>query len=136
MIYYTADCHYGHENVIKLSNRPFENLVEMEKVLSQMPGENKAKADKILETKGVIIVPDILANAGGVTVSYFEWVQNLQFLRWEEDEINSKLNVIMCKAFEEVYAIHKEKNIPLRGSAYILALKKLATTKKFRGVFP
>ena len=99
-------------------------------------GPTTIEADEILDKKGVVIVPDILANAGGVTVSYFEWVQNLQSFYWEKEEIDNRLNVIMCKAFEAVYGIHKEKNVPLRASAYILALKKLAAVKKIRGVFP
>jgi glutamate dehydrogenase/leucine dehydrogenase len=94
------------------------------------------EADKILNEKGVIIAPDILANAGGVTVSYFEWVQNLQALSWDEDEVNQKLNRSMCKAFEEVYAIHMEHNTSLRTSAYMLALGKLVAAKQIRGIFP
>jgi glutamate dehydrogenase/leucine dehydrogenase len=99
-------------------------------------GPTTVEADKILAARGVTVVPDILANAGGVVVSYFEWVQNLQSFSWGEDEINEKLNGIMCKAFETVYQIHKEKNLSLRTSAYMSALKKLAAVRKARGFFP
>ena len=96
-------------------------------------GPVSGEADKILSERNIIVVPDILANAGGVTVSYFEWVQNLQRISWDEKEVNNKLNVIMCKAFETVYAIHLEKKINLRTSAYVAALQKLAATQKARG---
>jgi glutamate dehydrogenase (NAD(P)+) len=99
-------------------------------------GPTTVEADKILNERGIIVVPDILANAGGVTVSYFEWVQNLQSFSWDEEEIYQRLERIMCKAFELVYEIHREKNVPLRTSAYMVALKKLGAAKKIRGVFP
>jgi glutamate dehydrogenase (NAD(P)+) len=121
------------ENQINEANA---SQIKAKIIIEGANGPTTLEADKILNEKGVIVVPDILANAGGVTVSYFEWVQNLQFFSWDEEEVNSRLNGIMCKAFESVYAIHKEKNIPLRASAYILALKKLAAVKKLRGVFP
>jgi glutamate dehydrogenase/leucine dehydrogenase len=120
-------------NQINKDNAP---QIKARLIVEGANGPTTVEADEILNKKGVIIVPDILANAGGVTVSYFEWVQNLQNFYWQEDEINSKLNVIMCKAFESVYEIHKEKNVPLRSCAYVLALKKLAAVKKIRGVFP
>jgi glutamate dehydrogenase/leucine dehydrogenase len=121
------------ENQINESNAA---KIKAKIIIEAANGPTTVGADKILSEKGVTIVPDILANAGGVTVSYFEWVQNLQMLSWTEDEINAKLNGVMCKAFEEVYAIHKEKNTTLRTSAYMLALKKLAAAKKIRGIFP
>jgi glutamate dehydrogenase (NAD(P)+) len=105
-------------------------------IIEAANGPTTVEADKILEGKGVTVVPDILANAGGVIVSYFEWVQNLQCLSWDLDEINSKLNGIMCKAFEAVYDIHRENNVSLRASAYMIALKKLVAVSKIRGIFP
>jgi glutamate dehydrogenase (NAD(P)+) len=99
-------------------------------------GPTTVEADEILNKRNIIVVPDILANPGGVCVSYMEWVQNLQCLYWDEEEVNQRLNRILCKAFETVYAIHKEKNAPLRTSAYMVALKKLAAVKKIRGIFP
>ncbi len=99
-------------------------------------GPTTVAADAILDEKGVVVVPDILANAGGVIVSYFEWVQNLQSLVWDEDAINDTLNRILCKAIDGVYLLHLEKNISLRTSAYALALKELVKAKKIRGVFP
>lgn len=99
-------------------------------------GPTTVAADEILDKKGIIVVPDILANAGGVVVSYFEWVQNIQSLVWDEDEINQTLNRIMCKAFEEVYVLHNEKEISLRTAAYATALKKLVKAKNIRGIFP
>ncbi len=99
-------------------------------------GPTSVEADAILVQKGTVIVPDILANAGGVIVSYFEWVQNIQSLMWDKEEVNNNLNRIMCNAFEEVYALHNDKDISLRTSAYALALKKLVAAKKVRGIFP
>lgn len=99
-------------------------------------GPTTVAADKILEQNKIIVVPDILANAGGVVVSYFEWVQNIQSLVWDEEEVNKTLNRIMCNAIDEVYNIHEEKNLTLRTGAYAIALKKLVTAKKIRGIFP
>ncbi|MFI3172560.1 MAG: Glu/Leu/Phe/Val dehydrogenase [Eubacteriales bacterium] len=99
-------------------------------------GPTTIEADEILNAKGKYIIPDILANAGGVIVSYFEWVQNIQSLFWDEDEVNKTLNKIMCNAFHEVYSFHEEKDHTLRTSAYAIALKKLVQAKNIRGVFP
>jgi glutamate dehydrogenase/leucine dehydrogenase len=99
-------------------------------------GPTTVEADKILDANGVTVVPDILANAGGVVVSYFEWVQNIQSLMWDEDEINRMLEKIMRNAFETVWATSAEKKVSLRTGAYMIALQKLVTAKKTRGIFP
>ncbi len=99
-------------------------------------GPTTNEADEILEKRNVIMVPDILANAGGVVVSYFEWVQNEQYFMWDEDYINSKLKGVMDKAFEEVWKIHQENNVSLRMAAYMVALGRVAKAKKIRGIFP
>ena len=117
-------------------NKDNADKIKAKLIVEAANGPTTVEADEILNKKGIIVVPDILANAGGVTVSYFEWVQNLQHISWDEEEINKKLNGIMCKAFETVYEIHKEKNVTLRMSAYMTALKKLAAARKVRGFFP
>lgn len=99
-------------------------------------GPTTIEADDILEKNGVVLVPDILANAGGVVVSYFEWVQNLQALEWEEQDVNDKLAKNMRKAFDSVYAIAEKKKTTLRMGAYLIALKRVVETTQFRGIWP
>lgn len=99
-------------------------------------GPTTVEADKVLSGSGVTLVPDILANAGGVVVSYFEWVQNLQAIFWEEHEINSMLKKVMLRSFDEVYKIHLDKQVSLRMAAYMLALDRVVKAKKIRGIFP
>ncbi|MDD5050149.1 MAG: Glu/Leu/Phe/Val dehydrogenase [Candidatus Pacebacteria bacterium] len=93
------------------------------------------EADLILAKKRAIIVPDVLANAGGVTVSYFEWAQNITGQRWTEEEVRDKLKPIMLKAFESVWRLSKEKKLTLRNSAYFVAVEKIATAMRDRGSF-
>lgn len=93
-----------------------------------------SEADEILEGKGIIVVPDILANAGGVTVSYFEWVQNLQQFRWELDHVNRELEKIMVRSYEEVLRQSQERRVPLRMGAYLLAIDRVARAARLRGV--
>jgi len=105
-------------------------------ILEGANGPTSVEGDKILAEKGTVVIPDILANAGGVVVSYFEWVQNLESFMWEEDYINQNLAKIMKRAFEEVWEISQEKKSSLRMAAYMVALKRVVTAKKLRGVFP
>jgi glutamate dehydrogenase (NAD(P)+) len=99
-------------------------------------GPTTAEADKILSEKKVILVPDILANAGGVVVSYFEWVQNLQAIFWDVHEINSMLKKIMIRGFEDVYTLSQQSSVSLRTSAYMVALERVTKASKIRGLFP
>lgn len=92
------------------------------------------QADEILEEKGVIVVPDILANAGGVTVSYFEWVQNLQQFQWELSEVRRKMEDILVNSFHSIHAISVEHSVSLRLAAYILAIRRLETATRLRGI--
>ena len=94
------------------------------------------EADKILEGKDVFIIPDILANAGGVAVSYFEWVQGLQAYFWTEREVNLRLRDIMQKAFDKVYRISEERKVTMRKAAYILAVERVAEATRVRGLYP
>lgn len=121
------------ENQLKKDNA---NNVRAKIVIEGANGPTTKDADKILENKGIIIVPDILANAGGVVVSYFEWVQNGQFYMWDEEYVNANLEKIMKKAFTEVWNVHIEKKVPLRMAAYMVALNRIVKAKKLRCIFP
>jgi glutamate dehydrogenase (NAD(P)+) len=94
------------------------------------------EADRILEERGVRVLPDVLANAGGVVVSYFEWVQGLQEYFWKESEVNAKLNDIMTRAFAETWAISEARSIPLRQAAYVCAVGRVAEATTTRGLYP
>jgi len=91
-------------------------------------------ADEILEKKGVVLLPDILANAGGVTVSYFEWTQNLQQRSWEEDQVNQELLKVMTRSYQHVASVAREKKVSLRLAAYIVAIDKVARATRLRGM--
>jgi len=91
------------------------------------------KADAILGDNDVHVIPDVMANAGGVIVSYFEWVQNMQHLRWEEDEVNSRLRKIIQRAYEDVREKASEHEIPLRPAAYELGIERVVEAAKARG---
>jgi glutamate dehydrogenase (NAD(P)+) len=94
------------------------------------------KADQILADNDVHVIPDVMANAGGVVVSYFEWVQNMQHIRWDEDEVNSKLRTIMQRAYEDVRRKADEHSIPLRPAAYELGIERVVQAAKTRGYIP
>jgi glutamate dehydrogenase (NAD(P)+) len=99
-------------------------------------GPTTLEADDILNEMGVLIVPDVLANAGGVTVSYFEWVQDLQNYFWTENEVVGRLREIMSRAFDEVLAISQEEKVTLRTAALIKGIRRVAEAKLLRGVYP
>jgi len=98
-------------------------------------GPTTALADEVLDQRGIVVVPDILANAGGVTVSYFEWVQDRMGYFWTEEVVNARLEQTMVSSFNEVHSTAKKHGVSLRKAAYILALDRVATVYRLRGVF-
>ncbi|MFN8473293.1 MAG: Glu/Leu/Phe/Val dehydrogenase [Anaerolineae bacterium] len=99
-------------------------------------GPTTPEADDILDDRGVFIVPDILANAGGVTVSYFEWVQDIAFFFWSEEEVNDKLRAVMTRSYNDVLRIAQDKGTDLRTAALILAVERVARALEIRGIYP
>ena len=99
-------------------------------------GPTSLEADEMLHERGVFVVPDVLSNAGGVTVSYFEWVQGLQHFFWSEEEVNSRLITLMRRAFGEVLATAEEKQVDLRTAALMHGIARIREAKRRRGVFP
>jgi glutamate dehydrogenase (NAD(P)+) len=93
-------------------------------------------ADAILEDKGVVVLPDVLANAGGVVVSYFEWVQGLQEYFWKEDEVNAKLNDIVTRAFNETWETYQSRETTMRRASYGIAVQRVAEATTTRGLYP
>ncbi len=93
-------------------------------------------ADRILQDNGVLVVPDILANAGGVVVSYFEWVQDLQAFFWEEEEVNARLEKVMRRSFEHVRQVAEKNKVDLRMGAYIIGVQRVAEATTIRGIYP
>ena len=98
-------------------------------------GPTTANADRILEEKGVFVIPDILANAGGVTVSYFEWVQDRGGYFWEEDVVNQRLERIMVRSFDEVAAMASKHSVSMRVASYMLSIDRVATVHRLRGLY-
>ncbi len=98
-------------------------------------GPVTANADSILEDKGIMVIPDILANAGGVTVSYFEWVQDRQGYFWTEERVNRRLNRMMRDAFDNLFRVSEQHDITLRQAAYVFGIDKVAKTLKMRGIY-
>jgi len=99
-------------------------------------GPTTPEADEVFLERGIPVVPDILANAGGVTVSYFEWVQGIQAYYWEEDEVNNRLRQIMEKSYVAVLSLAEEKKVPMRIAATMLGVGRVAEAHRTRGLYP
>jgi len=121
------------QNQITAANAPH---IKARFVIEGANGPTTPPADIILRENGVTVVPDVLANAGGVTVSYFEWVQSLQSFFWSENEVNSKLESILVKAFQQVQAAAKRHSCDLRTAAYIVGVSRVADAIQARGIYP
>jgi glutamate dehydrogenase (NAD(P)+) len=145
----TTHEHLSNEELLEL---PVDVLVPAA-MENQITGQNAARirarlivegangpitpeADRILARRDVTVVPDILANCGGVVVSYFEWVQDIQSFFWEEDEVNNRLHRIMSRSYEEVRETARNQRVPLRDAAYMLAIRRVADAVQTRGIFP
>ncbi len=109
------------------------DLIECKMLIEGANSPTTPAADRILRDKGVYVIPDVMANAGGVVVSYFEWVQNLQHFRWDEREVNDKLGTIMRRAYREVAARAKEEGLHLREGAYLVGIERVAEAAHIRG---
>ncbi len=121
------------ENVITLHNA---DQIKAKIVAEAGNGPTTPHADEILSRKGIFVIPDILANAGGVTVSYFEWAQDLQGFFWQVQEVNSKLEFVMRRAFNDVHETMRKFHVYPRAAAYILAVGRVADATLVRGLFP
>ena len=120
------------EDVITIDN---VHNIKCKLIVEGANGPTNHLADQVINDKGIMAVPDILANAGGVTVSYFEWVQNRLGYKWGLDRVNRRSDRILKEAFDRVYATSLKYNVPLRIAAYIVAIDKVAQTYKYRGVY-
>jgi len=121
------------EHQIRADNAPY---VQAKIIVEGANGPTTREADEILNDRDIIVVPDILANAGGVVVSYFEWVQDLQCFFWEEEEVNRNLKRIMVRSFKAVWDFGQEQGVSMRLGAYMLAVNKVASAVRDRGIFP
>lgn len=131
----TADCEVlipaALGNVVTRDNA---GSIRARLIVEGANGPTAPDADEMLEKRGVLVVPDVLASAGGVTVSYFEWVQNLQHLTWDEDRVNAELEKIIKEAYERVTQISRSRKVSLRTAAFILAIGRVGKATVMRGI--
>ncbi|OGU01022.1 MAG: amino acid dehydrogenase [Gemmatimonadetes bacterium GWC2_71_10] len=120
------------ENVITADNA---DAIKAKVIIEGANGPTSANADEILDGRGIFVVPDILANAGGVTVSYFEWVQDRGGYFWDEATVNRRLTDIMVRSFGDVLAVAKKYNVSMRIAAYTLAIDRVAAVHRLRGMY-
>ncbi|MGQ0650162.1 MAG: Glu/Leu/Phe/Val family dehydrogenase [Gemmatimonadaceae bacterium] len=120
------------ENVITTKNAA---KIRAKIICEGANGPTSAAADAILDEKGVFVIPDILANAGGVTVSYFEWVQDRGGYFWDEDTVNDRLRNIMVKGFRDVLGLSKQHKVNMRTAAYMVSISRVATVHRLRGIY-
>ncbi|MEL7662135.1 Glu/Leu/Phe/Val dehydrogenase [Acetobacterium wieringae] len=141
--------HISHEEVLTckcdvLIPAALENQINAENaeklqcsyIIEGANGPTSVAADALLEERGIVLVPDIFANSGGVIVSYFEWVQNIQILTWNREQVNKTLEKIMSAAFIEILEESQQSRCSLRMAAYIIALKRLIYAEEIKGIFP
>ena len=121
------------EHQIRVDNAPY---IQAKMIVEGANGPTTREADEILHARGVTVVPDILANAGGVVVSYFEWVQDLQCFFWDEEEVNRNLRRILVRSFKEVWDFSQREEVSMRLGAYMLAVDRVAGAVQARGIFP
>jgi glutamate dehydrogenase (NAD(P)+) len=117
-------------------NRANADRIKASVIVEAANGPTVPEADEIFEDRGILVVPDILANAGGVTVSYFEWVQDIQAYYWSEDEVNDRLRQIMEKAYVDVLSVAEERKVSMRTAATILGVGRVAEAHITRGLYP
>jgi len=120
------------ENVITSKNA---SKVRARVICEGANGPTTAGADSVLDEKGIFVIPDILANAGGVTVSYFEWVQDRGGYFWDETTVNNRLTEIMTRSFTDVLQLSKQHKVNMRTAAYMLSISRVATVHRLRGIY-
>jgi glutamate dehydrogenase (NAD(P)+) len=121
------------ENVLHEGNA---HAVQAKLIVEGANAPTTPAADAIFQARGIIVIPDIIASAGSVTVSYFEWVQGLQSLFWEEEEVTAQLKRIMLRAFDKMYCLADEQGLSMRTAAYVLAIERVAKAYALRGIYP
>jgi len=121
------------ENTVTAENAP---MVKAKIIAEAANGPLTPDADRIIESKGGFIIPDILCNAGGVTVSYFEWVQDEQHLFWEAQDVYNRLERVMKTSFHDVLQIHVDRKLPMRIAANVLGIGRVAEAVQIRGIYP